>query len=212
MWRAHKEKYIMKTPWGTSQTRETIAEGIHSVTTASHGGIMIRREAYNKAGFSSAGRARAMMYGEYYCYEEDCDIDIILFEMYKTAPQIFSEAKKLFTILTPELIKKRLSLWNADYLLAVGEAPTKPECTIWKDRQTSDKMRRERHPDLITSAISTDDAGVVKVTTADGKEHYVTAESYRKRGTLNLLSKCDEVTAVYGYDNQNQAQGRMIRG
>ncbi len=36
----------MYTPWGTAQTIETIAEGITSVTTPSHGGIHLSPERF----------------------------------------------------------------------------------------------------------------------------------------------------------------------
>lgn len=58
----------MQTPWGQSQTVETIADGITHVTTASHGGIHLSPERF------------AQMPPEYQktwagapWYEEDCD-------------------------------------------------------------------------------------------------------------------------------------------
>ena len=56
-------------------------------------------------------------------------------------------------------------------------------------------MRGNQHPDLIVSALSMGD-NVVRVYTADRKEHYVTKDSYsvlRENGDMLLLSKCDKV-------------------
>ena len=71
-------------------------------------------------------------------------------------------------------------------------------------RKEDERRRQAKDPDLIISAIvhsprsrtwSTCPSGsnpgdCVKVTTADGKEHYLETESYSGRRGLNLLSKC----------------------
>jgi hypothetical protein len=68
-------------------------------------------------------------------------------------------------------------------------------CARYLARKQADQMRADRHPDLIISArgdwAEGCPPGAVEVTTADGKVHSVTAESYdASRLPLTLLSKC----------------------
>ena len=55
-------------PWGKVQTAEVIAPGIVSVTTASHGGILLSHERYQQM----PERFRETFAGGRW-YEEDCD-------------------------------------------------------------------------------------------------------------------------------------------
>lgn len=82
-----------------------------------------------------------------------------------------------------------ISAWAADYLLARGITPDPDKYAYWLQNETDSRMRAAKHPNLIISAIGRGDK-VVEVDTADGKTHFVTAESYRKRSGLNLLSNC----------------------
>lgn len=69
-------------PWDEVQSCTTIAEGIYSVSTAGHGGIMIRTNLAEKILSGEALANRTDLYGAYYCYEEDCDASIPLRELY----------------------------------------------------------------------------------------------------------------------------------
>lgn len=66
-----------RSPWGSIQSVEEIAEGIVSVTTAGHGGIWLAPalEAKVPAGL----RALARQYAPSQWYEEDCDAYIVGF-------------------------------------------------------------------------------------------------------------------------------------
>ena len=69
-------------PWDKVQSCTTIANGIYSVSTDGHGGIMIRAGLAEKILSDEARANRTDLYNGYYCYEEDCDAAIPLRELY----------------------------------------------------------------------------------------------------------------------------------
>ena len=70
--RRQAEMEPQDSPWGEIQTRETLRPGAYSVSTAGHGGGMVRRELAEKV-FRKAARECGCMEGAWLCYEEDCD-------------------------------------------------------------------------------------------------------------------------------------------
>lgn len=69
-------------PWGEVQSCTTIANGIYSVSTDGHGGIMIKADLAMNALSEAAITRRTDLYAGYFCYEEDCDASIPLRELY----------------------------------------------------------------------------------------------------------------------------------
>lgn len=67
-------------PWGEIQTRETLCPGAYSVSTAGHGGVMVRRELGEKE-FRKEEKECGFMEGAWLCYEEDCDGPVALREL-----------------------------------------------------------------------------------------------------------------------------------
>lgn len=69
----------MPTPWGVSQTKKEVAPGVYWVTTAGHGGIMMgmRKSAHY---ISIPGIKCSMAWGVWACFEEDCLINIVMYE------------------------------------------------------------------------------------------------------------------------------------
>ena len=67
-------------PWGEIQTRETLCPGAYSVSTAGHGGVMVRRELAEKV-FRKEARECGFVEGAWLCYEEDCDGPVALREL-----------------------------------------------------------------------------------------------------------------------------------
>lgn len=172
----------ISTPWGTSQAKEVICRGVTFHSTAGHGGALVSK-GYAKKNLSASARDRAIVYGGYYCFEEDCAILMVLLEL----PQSRLRGQ------TEEDIIKSLSLWYPDYLIERGITPDPEAYARYQQWQLRDKMRAEKHPDLIVSAMRLSGTEVVKVHTADGKAHFVTPESYANRKDLNLLSNCELV-------------------
>jgi hypothetical protein len=64
----------MYSPWGSVQTQKTLAEGIVSVTTASHGGILLsdKRVAEFRKKFP-----KAQLWAGEGAFEEDCDWSLV---------------------------------------------------------------------------------------------------------------------------------------
>lgn len=67
-------------PWGEIQTRETLCPGAYSVSTAGHGGVMVRQELAEKE-FRKEARDCGFVEGAWLCYEEDCDGPVALREL-----------------------------------------------------------------------------------------------------------------------------------
>ena len=67
-------------PWGEVQHQEKLCSGVFSVSTASHGGIMVHRSVA-KAVLSPAARKHCFRDGSYYCFEEDCAATVALREL-----------------------------------------------------------------------------------------------------------------------------------
>jgi hypothetical protein len=71
----------MNTPWGVSQQVETIARGIHWVSTAGHGGLMVSAGVAKKILSEQAVKvAHPGKAGGYVCFEEDCSYAVAFFE------------------------------------------------------------------------------------------------------------------------------------
>ena len=66
-------------PWGEVQWSEELYPGMYLVSTASHGGIMVDREA--ELCLTSAVRKCGMRDGGYLCFEEDCCEQVVLREL-----------------------------------------------------------------------------------------------------------------------------------
>lgn len=67
-------------PWGEIQTREALCSGAYSISTAGHGGVMVRRELAEKV-FRKEARECGFVEGAWLCYEEDCDGPVALREL-----------------------------------------------------------------------------------------------------------------------------------
>ena len=66
-------------PWGDIQTSDTLCPGVFMVSTASHGGTMVALDM--AAILSPAARKCGLRMGDYLCFEEDCDENIVLREL-----------------------------------------------------------------------------------------------------------------------------------
>jgi hypothetical protein len=71
----------MNTPWGQSQSVETLARGIHWVSTASHGGLMVSAGVAAKL-FSERAIKNAFpgTWAGHVCFEEDCSYAVAFYE------------------------------------------------------------------------------------------------------------------------------------
>jgi hypothetical protein len=172
----------MLTPWGTSQTVTTHQRGYHYVTTGSHGGYML------SAGFAAkflslSAVHRGLRYNGYVCFEEDCAYAMVEFELPMVTTQEYKDG--LF---------KTLSRWYPNYLIERGFTPIESLYQEWKDDQVEQQRRADKDPNLVVSALNAGE-NRVKVWTAAGTEHFVTAESYADRSHKYNLSQMVLVAA-----------------
>lgn len=178
----------MMTPWGRADSQKELLPHIYSVSTPSHGGIMIAKSEA-KVRLSPAAQKHGWSWGNWLCYEEDCEWAIVAWEVPGIWPNFFCR----FEGDVKEYILQTLSSWNADFLLEIGVVPSPVEYARWQAQKQEETMYSQKSPDLIVSAWGewdTNRPGVVRVQTADGKDHFVTSDSYSNRDGLNLLSKC----------------------
>ena len=111
-------KNARPTPWGKADSVKQLAAGVTLIGTPSHGGIMIGK---NKAKgiLTPAGRMCGRQWNQYLCYEEDCLMNIVLFEH----PEYWVEYQKTWMrpeeVSTVENIKESsregIKQWNPEY-------------------------------------------------------------------------------------------------
>lgn len=100
---------IINTIWGKPQTTEKLSEGIYSVTTASHGGLLVREDIADKC-LSEKARSFAELKDGYFQFEEDCCWAVVAVEN----PSLFSKkqvscARKTIVRYMPEYISEYLA-------------------------------------------------------------------------------------------------------
>ncbi len=105
--------YPRSSPWGAVQEYEKLIDGVFSVSTASHGGIMVRK---NAADFLSPDAIRhgASKEGNYLCFEEDCCAQVVIRELldkklWQIPDRIANKARY------EENIDRSLQQWQPEY-------------------------------------------------------------------------------------------------
>ncbi|CAH1589099.1 hypothetical protein F0267_01240 [Vibrio coralliilyticus] len=195
------------TPWGAAHNVISHIRGVKTVSTSTHGGIMVSQGFANKF-FSKAALKVAEMYSGYFCYEEDADWMVPTFELNVQQRRTILTSDKFAQMSDQEVedyLIEQLSGTNPDYLVERGFEPRGELYEIHKMRIVVDKARLAKDPDLITCPwgdTKTFMHGVNLVTTADHKRHFVTAESYSKQRDADRvdslfmrLSECDVVVS-----------------
>lgn len=101
-------------PWGEIQNCETLCNGAFSVSTASHGSVMVRKELARKV-FCKEARSCGFIENDYLCFEEDCDGPVALRELmdrklYEAPVNEFFKPGEFSTV-----IDKCLQRWHPEY-------------------------------------------------------------------------------------------------
>lgn len=195
-------------PWGRIQHTQHIMPGWRSVSTAGHGGYMLTKR-FAEDHLCPAAIRRAHRFLNWLCYEEDCDWAIVAWELPRYWDRVFAESSQKYRD-NPEVqrayLLQSLSRWHPDYLIAKGVEPDPEGLARWQDQEDFNRMRGERHPDLIISAVGSHypsvPEGAVQVTTADHKRHFVDGEHYHEycttKGSMKLLlSECKPFDAPW---------------
>ncbi len=180
-------------PWGSIQHQTTIAPGLRIVSTARLGGLLLSADAAKRLHISAKALELGARWEDGWAYEEDCEWAIIAWEIPQYWPMLFPSGPIHEN--PRQYLLDTLSAWCPDLLLHHGVTPVPGLFAHYLSRQRSERMRENRHPDLIVSArgdwADGCPKGAVEVTTADEKIHYVTEESYERRDPdAPLLSAC----------------------
>lgn len=180
----------MNTPWGKSDSTTKVMRGLSFVTTPSHGGFMITRKLASEI-LSQAAILEGRICGQYLAYEEDCDAEVILWEVKK--------ARDLTPSHSEEQIRRSLSAWHVPYLVAVNVIPLEPEWTHYQERQEEDRLRREHGPIIICAWGDWKDGvpkGHVKVELANGHSYILTSEDYAQHIAVKTIDKYPSAVAA----------------
>ena len=98
-------------PWGNVDHCETLAEGVFAVSTAGHGGFMVKADQHKLS--SQAIHYGGEKFGKFLCFEEDCAWAIAAYELRKLGVDV---APKV----TDEIITKTIIRWFPEYAAEVG--------------------------------------------------------------------------------------------
>ena len=115
-------------PWGEVQHQEELCSGVFSVSTASHGGIMVHRSVA-KAVLSPAARKHCFRDGSYYCFEEDCDAPVAIRELLD---------KGLYTAPVNGYFKQ------GEYERVINRSLQEYHPDYWKDREAAKAKQAEK--------------------------------------------------------------------
>ena len=115
-------------PWGEVQHQKELCSGVFSVSTASHGGIMVHRSVA-KAVLSPAARKHCFRDGSYYCFEEDCDAPVAIRELLD---------KGLYTAPVNDYFKP------GEYERVINRSLQEYHSDYWKAREAANAKQAEK--------------------------------------------------------------------
>lgn len=166
--RAHREPSM--SPWDEVQQCETIAEGIYSVSTAGHGGIMIAEELAPYV-LSPEALSEGMREGGYYCYEEDALQCIPLRELYDKGilsdehsyfkayhVQSKENGRVPFSSATDEEKKRFIAKWNN----TVNESLAEWNKEYWRKYQEAEQNQKDSKNTDLTDILDQTELGGAK--------------------------------------------------
>lgn len=123
----------MPTPWGKADGKHKICDGVYSVTTPGHGGILVGKKAARKL-LSDRALKVGFAWGSWYAFEEDCACSVFIYEQTKLWAEMWNKRNPSMVRENPdqctveswkESARKSLERWYPDYFqkaqLKVGE-------------------------------------------------------------------------------------------
>lgn len=111
-------------PWGSLQTCHKLCAGVYTISTASHGGIMVNADMAD-AILSEAAVKCAFRYNRFLCFEEDCDANVALRELLDK--KLISKAFNLDAEQLGKIVNRSLQQWHPAYWQAREKALAKAE-------------------------------------------------------------------------------------
>jgi hypothetical protein len=152
-------------PWGAVQKFEELADGVFEVSTAGHGGIMVRKSA---ADFLSpeAVKSGAFQERSYLCFEEDCCAQLVIRELldkklWHIPDHIADKAKY------EDAINQSVKHWHPEYWAARQQTAGRKERDTMKDARKDIVFRDENYKEKFRIK----DGDSIKITVGyDGEE------------------------------------------
>lgn len=102
------------TPWGETQHCQELSPGVFSVSTAGHGGVMVRSELASTV-FSAAARKCAFTENGYVCFEEDCDGAVAMLELLDKEFMGVPVGYRCTVSEFKSTLEDSVELWNPEY-------------------------------------------------------------------------------------------------
>lgn len=102
------------TPWGKAQYGYHLARGVVFYGTAGHGGMKVSKRIAEKYMTEYSRENCIQRYGAYW-YEEDCDINLPLYELSLNLPGFAEIAVQFSKNATVEKLPEHIKRWNPDY-------------------------------------------------------------------------------------------------
>lgn len=175
----------MWTPWGKSQSISVVAEGIQSISTASHGGIKLYR--------SRNAKVPKYMRSPGGWYEEDCEFSIAV----TVFPEEFSH---VYGNVLVEKAKDTFRNWFPDhYEEFYGETLVKGQ-SYKRDQKLFGEENKDRY--IVISALMSEVEGMVDVWATLGGcrgndsnmiRRRVSSEAYANRNRFGYVLSQEEV-------------------
>lgn len=109
------------TPWGKAQGSYRLARGVIFYYTAGHGGMKVSKRIAEKYMTEYARKHCINRYGAYW-YEEDCDINLPLYELSMNLPGFADKALEFSKSATKERLEERIHEYFKDYPFEQKEA------------------------------------------------------------------------------------------
>ena len=97
----------MQTPWGVTQTKHQLDEGVFLITTEQHGGILIAASKAQEMLSDKAIKIGKPWY-DFLAFEQDCDMMVVFYEHPEWYPWVEEE-------LTEKFAEESLRKYHPDY-------------------------------------------------------------------------------------------------
>ena len=101
-------------PWGVPDHQEQISNGVWDISTPSHGGIMVYKT-IAELNLTPEALAIGERFGSFYCYEEDCNWAIPLFEQPLWLKALAEKNENVVEEIT-QYVMDVLNRWHKSYL------------------------------------------------------------------------------------------------
>lgn len=102
------------TPWGKAQHSYHLRRGVVFYSTSGHGGMKVSKRIAEKYMTEYSRENCIQRYGAYW-YEEDCDINLPLYELSLNLPGFAEIAVQFSKNATVEKLPEYIKQWNPDY-------------------------------------------------------------------------------------------------